>query len=305
MAMINIGASNAGDQFYRYKMPAIQSKIEGRGNGIKTNVTNLVEVSKALARPPMYTLKFLGNDLGAQTTFNEKEGRAIVNGAHDAGKLAQSLESFIKRFVQCFSCGNPETMIEITKRETIHLKCKAANMVTVVADKMADAAIEDESSEEEEDPRVSKLRAYAAKNDAVKTAEYLVSDALGVESKEMGVLFLLEAVFDEDEAIPPQIKAKKDYLSAACPDAALQRALLCAFERYVTETATSGFKAFSLILNQLYEFDLIEEDVIKAWNEDVDAASCIDVEPKVAQAVRKQAAKFIDWLDESEDEDSD
>ena len=27
---------------------------------------------------------------------------------------------------------------------------------------------------------------------------------------------------------------------------------LCAFERYVTETATSGFKAFSLILNQLY-----------------------------------------------------
>ena len=67
---------------------------------------------------------------------------------------------------------------------------------------------------------MSKLRAYAAKNDAVKTAEYLVSDALGVESKEMGVLFLLEAVFDEDEAIPPQIKAKKDYLSAACPDAA-------------------------------------------------------------------------------------
>ena len=132
MAMINIGASNAGDQFYRYKMPAIQSKIEGRGNGIKTNVTNLVEVSKALARPPMYTLKFLGNDLGAQTTFNEKEGRAIVNGAHDAGKLAQSLESFIKRFVQCFSCGNPETMIEITKRETIHLKCKACGALSDV-----------------------------------------------------------------------------------------------------------------------------------------------------------------------------
>jgi translation initiation factor 5 len=152
---------------------------------------------------------------------------------------------------------------------------------------------------------VSKLRAYAAKNDATKTAEYLVSDTLGVESKEMGLLFLLEAVFDEDEAIPPQIKAKKDYLSAACPDTALQRALLCAFERYVTETATSGFKAFSLILSQLYELDLIEEDVIKAWNEDVAAASCIDVEPKVAQAVRKQATKFIDWLDESEDEDSD
>ena len=92
MAMVNIGASNAGDQFYRYKMPAIQSKIEGRGNGIKTNVVNLVEVSKALARPPMYTLKFFGNDLGALTKFDERSGTAIVNGAHDAGKLAQSLE---------------------------------------------------------------------------------------------------------------------------------------------------------------------------------------------------------------------
>ena len=84
--MINIGASNAGDQFYRYKMPAIQSKIEGRGNGIKTNVVNLVEVSKALARPPMYTLKFFGNDLGALTKFDEKSGLAIVNGGARRGK---------------------------------------------------------------------------------------------------------------------------------------------------------------------------------------------------------------------------
>jgi translation initiation factor 5 len=181
----------------------------------------------------------------------------------------------------------------------------AASMVTVVADKMKDTAIEDESSEEEEDPRVSKLRAYSAKNDAAKTAEYLDSDGLGIESLELARVFLLEAIFDEDEPIPPQIKEKKDYIAAACSDAKSQRALLCGLERYVTETGTSGFKAFSLILNQLYEFDLVEEDVIKAWNEDVSAASGIEVEPKVAQAVRKQAKKFIDWLDESEDEDSD
>ena len=31
----------------------------------------------------------------------------------------------------------------------------------------------------------------------------------------------------------------------------------------------------------------------------------VDVESKVSQAVRKQAAKFIEWLDESDDEDSD
>ena len=29
MASINIGQSNAGDEFYRYKMPALQSKVRG------------------------------------------------------------------------------------------------------------------------------------------------------------------------------------------------------------------------------------------------------------------------------------
>lgn len=79
MATINIGQSNAGDQFYRYKMPRLQAKVslplydwrptaarlesllvsfgacfqvEGRGNGIKTCVVNNVEIAKALERPP-------------------------------------------------------------------------------------------------------------------------------------------------------------------------------------------------------------------------------------------------------------
>jgi hypothetical protein len=58
--MQNIGNANADDQFYRYKMPPIQSKIEGRGNGIKTNVVNMVDVAKALARPASYTTKYMG-----------------------------------------------------------------------------------------------------------------------------------------------------------------------------------------------------------------------------------------------------
>ena len=36
------------DPHYRYKMPKIQTAIQGSGNGIKTKWANLPEVSKAL-----------------------------------------------------------------------------------------------------------------------------------------------------------------------------------------------------------------------------------------------------------------
>lgn len=43
------------DPFYRYKMESLQSKIEGKGNGIKTVVANLSSVAMSLERPPSCT----------------------------------------------------------------------------------------------------------------------------------------------------------------------------------------------------------------------------------------------------------
>eukprot|EP00250_Pteridium_aquilinum_P024326 c28923_g1_i1 orf=657-2024(+) len=132
MALLNIGAGNKDDAFYRYKMPRLITKIEGRGNGIKTNLVNMVDVAKALARPPSYTTKFFGCELGAQSKFDEKTGTAIVNGSHDTPKLAGLLEIFIKKYVQCYGCGNPETDIIITKSQLINLKCAACGFVSDV-----------------------------------------------------------------------------------------------------------------------------------------------------------------------------
>jgi translation initiation factor 5 len=129
--MLNIGGENAGDSFYRYKMPRLVAKIEGRGNGIKTNVVNNVDIAKALERPPEYVIKYFGTELGAQTKFDKKSGTSIVNGAHDQKKLSEILESFIKKYVQCYECGNPETVVKI-KKENIHLKCKACGFVSTV-----------------------------------------------------------------------------------------------------------------------------------------------------------------------------
>ncbi|XP_059293382.1 eukaryotic translation initiation factor 5-like [Lycium ferocissimum] len=132
MALQNIGAANSDDAFYRYKMPRMITKIEGRGNGIKTNVVNMVDIAKALARPASYTTKHFGCELGAQSKFDEKTGTSLVNGAHDTAKLAGLLEIFIKKYVQCYGCGNPETEILITKNQMIQLKCAACGFISDV-----------------------------------------------------------------------------------------------------------------------------------------------------------------------------
>ncbi|KAH7852934.1 hypothetical protein Vadar_031157 [Vaccinium darrowii] len=132
MALQNIGAGNSDDAFYRYKMPKMITKIEGRGNGIKTNIVNMVDIAKALARPPSYTTKYFGNELGAQSKFDEKTGVALVNGGHDTAKLAGLLENFIKKYVQCYGCGNPETEVLITKTQMVQLKCAACGFVSDV-----------------------------------------------------------------------------------------------------------------------------------------------------------------------------
>lgn len=43
--------------------------------------------------------------------FDFKNERFIVNGSHDASKLQQLLDGFIKRFVLCPECSNPETQL--------------------------------------------------------------------------------------------------------------------------------------------------------------------------------------------------
>ncbi|ESO84468.1 hypothetical protein LOTGIDRAFT_132224 [Lottia gigantea] len=121
----NVDRSNI-DPFYRYKMPKLLAKVEGKGNGIKTVIVNMVDVAKALSRPATYPCKFFGCELGAQTQFDLKNDRYIVNGSHDAEKLQNLLDVFIKKFVLCPECSNPETKLAVqAKKQTISQRCIA------------------------------------------------------------------------------------------------------------------------------------------------------------------------------------
>jgi len=105
-------------------MEKLQSKIEGKGNGIKTVIVNLSSVAQSLARPGAYVIKYFGFELGAQTNSNPADDRWIINGAHEASKLQDYLNGFITKFVLCKECKNPETDVVI-KDGHIVLDCKA------------------------------------------------------------------------------------------------------------------------------------------------------------------------------------
>ena len=130
MATVNI-RRDVSDPFYRYKMEKLQSKIEGKGNGIKTVIVNLSSVAQSLDRQPAYVIKYFGFELGAQTNTNPADDRWIINGAHDASKLQDYLDGFISKFVLCKKCKNPETVVNI-KDGRILLDCKACGQITDV-----------------------------------------------------------------------------------------------------------------------------------------------------------------------------
>lgn len=124
-AIINIaGTTPVDDPAYRYKMPAVYGKIEGKGNGIKTVIPNISDVGLALHRNPAEVNKFFGCELGAQTTFSEKDDRAVVNGAHTDVVLQNMIHRYIETFVLCPNCGLPETNYSI-KNECIWHRCAA------------------------------------------------------------------------------------------------------------------------------------------------------------------------------------
>lgn len=116
------------DAFYRYKMPRLVAKVEGKGNGIKTVIVNMVDIARALDRPPTYVTKYFGCELGAQTQFDINAERYIVNGCHDGAKMQDMLDGFIKKFVLCEKCSNPETVLKV-KKNMIGASCRACGHI--------------------------------------------------------------------------------------------------------------------------------------------------------------------------------
>eukprot|EP00667_Euglena_gracilis_P014527 EG_transcript_15062 len=144
MALLNVDPEKQADAFYRYKMPRILTKVEGNGNGIKTVVCNIIEISQRLGRNVEYPMRFFAHELAA--TSKLKDDKWILTGLHTQENIQSCIFDFIKRFVLCKACRNPETVIRVDGKKNIFLDCKACSRTTDIAptEKLCNAILKNE-----------------------------------------------------------------------------------------------------------------------------------------------------------------
>lgn len=130
MAELPVDPEKKHDNFYRYKMPPLATKIEGSGNGIKTVLPNIRDIATRINRDVEYPMKYFGNDLGAHS--KNEDGKWIIMGQHSKERLQKSLYDYIGKFVLCKACRNPETRTLVDEKKNIILRCGACGKDTGV-----------------------------------------------------------------------------------------------------------------------------------------------------------------------------
>ena len=121
--LINIGGDES-DEFYRYKMPKINTQITGKGNGIQTVLTNIKDVASAIEHPLDVITKYLSFTLGSNY-YPEKN---FLTGKHLVQDIQKYIMEYINTFVLCDSCKNPETIFSVEgKKKNIELYIQCAS----------------------------------------------------------------------------------------------------------------------------------------------------------------------------------
>jgi len=117
---VNIPKSNL-DTFFRYKRDEIEIKVLNT-NGGSTELVNIKIISEQLKDDLELIIKFIKKKIN--TNINKKNDVNIINKIITKNELEDILEEYIKVFILCKTCGNPEFSKVKTKKEEIRT-CKA------------------------------------------------------------------------------------------------------------------------------------------------------------------------------------
>lgn len=273
------------DDFYRYTMPVIKIKIEGKGNGIRSVITNITEISKALNRPVDHIGKFFEYELGTQSKTDNNG--LMIRGKHSADILANVLDKFINIYILCCKCQNPETIL-YPKLDKVISKCKACgNVFNINHDhKLTTHIIKSETSKtkivknnsikiEETDEEWTLDISTTAVNNRKQVLE--VSNSMKIKQtfvdlfadKDIRTDFYLKIL-----RLQPLINNDKDMLL-----------LLKCIENFMLENSDLLLDIVHFV-NGFYEEELLEEDILIRWYQN----------KNTSLEIKNHIKSYVDWL---------
>ena len=123
---VNVPKSNS-DTFFRYKRDEIEIKVLNV-NGGNTELSNINIISEQLKDDLELIIRYIKKKINTNITKknnkNDKNDVYIINKVITKNELEDILEEYIKIFILCKSCVNPEFSKTKTKKEEIRT-CKA------------------------------------------------------------------------------------------------------------------------------------------------------------------------------------
>lgn len=125
-----INMDGSSDEFFRYTMPSIDVKHEGKGKMKKSVLVNIKDVAEKVGRPAEYLITYLGQRLNATAKVEKDVSLSYVTGHHAMNCVQEQVMNFIKDAVMCRKCKNPETSCHIEgskKNKEFFLHCKACS----------------------------------------------------------------------------------------------------------------------------------------------------------------------------------
>ncbi|CAD2216942.1 translation initiation factor 5 [Angomonas deanei] len=136
MASISVDPNKRSDPHYRYKMPALEIKPEGSGNGVKTVFPNIHAICEALNRPEVALMTYIQTARGTKMQIDEKNDKYLVMGTYSKEDLQSDIDKFVKTYVLCPKCSNPETHFLLTNNDSdIRQLCGACSEKRIFPEK--------------------------------------------------------------------------------------------------------------------------------------------------------------------------
>lgn len=102
----------------RFQIP----KVKGHLQGVKTVISNMVQIADTLGRPIKHLLKYLSRELA--TTAEQANQLVIFGSKLSASKVNEKIEAYAQEFVFCKECSKPDTKLS-KEGDIYYFKCQA------------------------------------------------------------------------------------------------------------------------------------------------------------------------------------